>query len=204
MNKQVIIVGASGHGRVVADIVRSAGNQVLGFLDDNPNLPEKISGIPYLGLCKDYVNYPDAEFLIAIGNAQVRKMLAQRMEGVKWHTAIHPSAVISSMDTAIGEGTVVMANAVVNPGAVVGKHCILNTASVVEHDDRIADYVHISVGAKLGGGVAVGQATWVGIGAAVCNNMTICENCMIGAGAVVVRNLEVPGTYVGVPARKKK
>ena len=90
----------------------------------------------------------------------------------------------------------------VNPGAVIGEHCIVNTGSIVEHDNQIENYVHISVGAKLAGTVTIGENTWVGIGAVVINNLTVCGDCMIGAGAVVVRNITESGTYVGVPARK--
>ena len=97
-----------------------------------------------------------------------------------------------------------MANTVINPCASIGRHCIVNTASVIEHDDVIADYVHISVGAKLGGTVSVGEQTWVGIGAVVNNNISVYNRCIIGAGAVVVKDIKESGTYVGVPARKIK
>lgn len=197
----VIIIGASGHGKVIADIVLSAGDRLLGFLDDG-KAGGTCLGFPVLGKLKDYVNYPYAEFIIAIGNAAVREKIAASMAGVPWHTAIHPAAVVSKFDVTIGEGTVIMANAVVNPGTSVGKHCIVNTAAVVEHDNKIEDFVHISVGAKLAGTVSVGKSTWVGIGAVVSNNLTLCGGCMIGAGAVVVKDILEPGTYVGVPARR--
>ena len=97
-----------------------------------------------------------------------------------------------------------MANAVINPAANIGKHCIINTSAVVEHDNRISDFVHVSVGAKLGGTVSIGEHTWVGIGANVSNNVSICDHCMIGAGTVVIHDIKESGTYVGVPARKIK
>jgi sugar O-acyltransferase (sialic acid O-acetyltransferase NeuD family) len=204
MNQQVIVIGAGGHGKVIADMIRSCGDTVLGFLDDSLPPPETVCGIPVLGKTEDYVNYPDAQFVIAIGNGFVRQRVAQRLEGVKWYTAIHPSAVVSPMGTAIGEGTVVMAGAVINPCAVIGKHCIINTGSSVDHDNCIGDYTHISVGATLAGTVTVGNTVWVGAGAVVSNNISICDGCMIGAGAVVIRNIDKTGTYVGVPARKIK
>lgn len=204
MSRQVVIIGAGGHGKVAADIIRCAGDQVLGFLDDGEGIPDYIAGIPYLGKIENYVNYPGVSFLIAIGNAQVRERIAQRLQGVSWHTAIHPAAVVSGLETSVGEGSVIMAGAVVNPGAVIGSHCIINTCAVVEHDDYLEDYVHISVGARLGGVVRVGKGSWVGIGAVVSNCLNVCERCMIGAGAAVVRDLDEPGIYVGVPARKKK
>lgn len=204
MNRQVVIIGASGHGKVVADIVLRSGDTVVGFLDDAPNLPPAICGIPYLGPVSNYRKFRRAEFIIAIGNAVTRQKLAGMLENVTWYTAIHPNAVISSLGTSIGKGTVIAANAIVNPGASIGMHCIINTAAVVEHDNILGDFVHVSVGAKLGGTVRVGNRTWIGIGTAVKNNLTVCGDCMIGAGAVVVKDIETPGTYTGVPARKMK
>lgn len=200
--KDVIIIGASGHGKVVADCVLAAGNRVLGFLDDGC-AADSLLGLPVLGAIEDYVNYTGAEFLIAIGDNRTRLQIAQQVQNVIWHTAIHPAAVVSPF-AEIGEGTVVMANAVVNAGAAVGRHCIVNTAAVIEHDNRIGDFVHISVGAKLAGTVTVGTGTMVGIGAAVSNNMSVCGGCMIGAGAVVVKDITEAGTYAGVPARRLK
>ena len=195
MNEQVIVIGAGGHGKVIADIVRSCGDTVLGFLDDSSNPRSSVCGIPVLGRTKDYVNYPNAQFVIAIGNGAVRRKVAERLSGVKWYTAIHPGAIVSPMETA---------GAVVNPCAVIGKHCIINTKASVDHDNKIGDYTHISVGATLAGTVTVGETVWVGAGAVVSNNISICDGCMIGAGAVVVRSIEETGTYVGVPARKIK
>ena len=202
MGKQVVIIGASGHGKVIADIVLRNGDQILGFLDDNPKAPANIYGIPLLGNAADFTRYPDAHFIIAIGNAAVRKRLSQAMEGVAWYTAIHPKAIVSNLGVTIGEGTVIAPGAVVNPGAAIGKHCIVNTNAAVEHDCTLGDYVHISVAAALGGTVEVGDSCWIGIGSCVKNNLSICPGCMIGAGAAVVKNIEEPGTYVGVPVRK--
>ena len=204
MNEQVIVIGASGHGKVVADIVRRSGDALLGFLDDNATLPPEIAGIPVLGKVADYTKYPSVSFVIGIGNSAIREKIVGQLDGVRWYTAIHPSAVISALDTQIGVGSVIMANAVINSSARIGAHCIINTASVVEHDNHVRDFVHISVGAKLGGTVSVGTHTWVGIGATVSNNVSICDHCMIGAGALVICDIKESGTYVGVPARKIK
>ena len=191
--KNVVIIGAGGHGKVVADIVRANGDIFVGFLDDAPK-----SGV--IGRVSEVNKYPDAEIIIAIGNADVRKRLSNM--NVKWYTAIHPTAVISP-SAEIGVGTVVMPNSVINAGAIVGKHCIVNTGAIVEHDNVLGDYVHVSVGAKLGGTVKVGDSTWIGIGATVSNNISICGGCMIGAGAVVVRDINASGTYIGVPAHRR-
>lgn len=203
MSKNVIVIGASGHGKVIADIVQKSGDTVFGFLDDNPTLTDCFIGFPILGTVdryKEYIN--EAWFIIAIGNAAIRESISERLKGVSWYTAIHPAAVIAGIDVGIGEGTAVMANAVINSGAKIGKHCIINSSAVVEHDNRVEDYVHISVGAKLAGTVRVGKSTWIGIGASVSNNIDICGGCMIGAGSVVIRDIGETGTYVGVPARR--
>lgn len=203
--KAVIIIGASGHGKVIADIIKRSNDEIIGFLDDDPDIGKEFMGFPVLGAILNYKKYIDkAEFIIAIGNAYVRKRISERLIEVKWYTAIHPTAVISEFDVTIGEGTVIMANAVINAGAKIGKHCIVNSSSVVEHDNFIENYSHISVGAKLAGTVFVGELSWIGIGACVCNNVKICQNCMVGAGAVVINDIEESGTYVGVPVKKIK
>lgn len=204
MSEKVIVIGASGHGKVVADIVRRSGDTLLGFLDDNEALPSEIADIPVLGKVADYARYPEASFVVGIGNSDVREKVARQLDGVRWYTAIHPSAVISALETQIGVGSVIMANAVINPSAYVGEHSIVNTAAVVEHDNHIGSFAHISVGARLGGTVLVGSHTWVGIGATISNNISICDHCTIGAGAVVICDIKESGTYVGIPARKIK
>lgn len=191
-SKKVIVIGASGHGKVIADIIRASCDEFIGFLDDDASKNT-------LGVVSDWEKYSDYYFVIGIGNTEIREKISSLP--LKWYIAIHPSAVISP-SVVIGEGSVVMPNAIINADAVIGKHCIINTVSVVEHNNRIGDYSHVSVGAKLGGTVLVGSKCWIGIGATVKNNVTICDNAIIGAGAVVVKNIEEEGTYVGVPARK--
>lgn len=202
MRERVIIIGASGHGKVVADIIIKSGDTVVGFLDDNPDLGETFLGFPVLGKIEKFQDYKNSKFVIAIGNADIREKISESMKGVKWYTAIHPSAQISSIKTSVGAGTVVMANTVINSGAEIGEHCIINSGAVIEHDNRIEDFVHVSVGAKLAGTVHVGKNSWIGIGAVVSNNLSICKECTIGAGAVVVNDIEESGTYIGIPARR--
>ena len=197
-NRDVILIGAGGHGKVIADILLCSGTSVRGFLDSREGACA--AGRPWLGSVEEYRRFPDAEFLIAVGDARARHRIAQAMDGARWHTAIHPRAVVSSLDVEIGEGTVVMAGAMVNPGARIGRHCIINTGAVVEHDNEIGDFVHVSVGARLCGGVRIGTGTWIGAGASVRNNVSVCENVMIGVGSVVVKDIIRPGTYMGVPA----
>lgn len=201
MNR-LIIIGAGGHGKVVADNALKNGYTDIRFVDDCAT--GECMGLPIIGVCDDVKKLNDGktDFIIGIGNNAARKMIAEKYN-VNWVTLVHPSAQIA-VNVSVGKGTVVMAGAVVNACATIGHHCIINTSAVVEHDNVVADFVHISPGAKLGGTVRVGELTHVGIGAVVRNNIDLCESCMIGAGAVVVKNVRESGTYMGVPARKTK
>ena len=197
MSEKVIIIGASGHGKVIADIVRKNGASVCGFLDDDLSKPGVV------GLVSDCVKYPDCRFVIAIGNNGIRKKIAQAYPELCYYTAIHPRAVLAE-NVQSGDGSVVMANAVINPDAVIGKHCIINTASVVEHDCKVGDYAHISPGAVLCGTVTVGAGTHIGANAVVRNNCSICADVVIGCGGCVVKDITDAGVYAGVPAERIK
>ena len=201
MNR-LIIVGAGGHGKVIADNALKNGYTEICFVDDNA--VGACMGVPIIGVCGDLERLDDGrtDFVIGIGNNAVRKAIAERY-GVNWVSLIHPSVQIA-VNVTVGRGTVIMAGAVVNACARVGEHCIINTRAVVEHDNVIGDYVHISPNAAMGGAVQIGEGTHIGIGAAVRNQISICGDCVIGAGAAVVKNIEEAGTYVGVPARKIK
>ena len=193
--KRIVIFGAGGHAHVIADIIKAEGNIVVAFLDDDLTKPD------CSGPISDYLHYSDCEYVIGIGNADVREKISSLP--LNWHTAIHPSAIISS-SAIIGEGTVIMPGVVINSKAVVGKHCILNTRAVVEHDNIVKDFAHISVAACLGGTVEIGKKSWIGIGSVVSNNIKITDNVLVGAGSVVVKDIDKSGTYYGVPAKNKE
>ncbi len=197
MQKKVIIIGAGGHGRVLADIILRRGDRLLGFLDD------AAEGTHILGKTADAVAFPDAEFIIGIGDNAVRRRMAENFPDLPYYTAVDPSAVLSP-SASLGKGACVMPGAVINAGTKVGNHTIINTHATVEHDCRLEDFVHISPGAVLCGGVSVGRGTHVGAGAAIRNGISVIGGSTIGAGAAVVKNLNEPGVYVGVPARKMK
>lgn len=199
MCKEVVIIGAGGHGKVIADIIEKSGDKIVGFLDDGTTQKE-IFGYPILGKSADYNKFKDKEFIIAIGNNLVRKKIACEYSGMRFYTAIHPSAVISR-GVVIGEGTCIMAGCVINANAKIGKHAIINSGSVVEHDNNISDFVHLSPGAVLCGTVSVGECTHIGAGVTVKNNVSITGETVIGVGAAVVNDIEMPGTYCGVPAK---
>jgi len=199
--KKLLIIGASGHGKVVADIAMKSGYEEIAFLDDDKYV-KFCMGFPVVGTTDSIDNKEESDVVVAIGNSIIREKLQQKLcdKGLNVVTLIHPSAVIGQ-EVSIGIGTVIMAGTVVNPGTKLGKGCIINTGATVDHDNEIGDFAHISVGSHLAGTVKVGKRSWIGAGAIVSNNITICADCLIGAGAVVVRNIDKQGTYIGIPAK---
>lgn len=196
--KRLVIIGASGHGKVIADIAIRNGYEDIVFLDDDENVKE-CAGFPVVGKTSEAEKIA-GDKIVAIGNPKIRERIQEGLNDVV--TLIHPDAVISRR-VEIGEGTVIMAGAVINSDAVIGKGCIINTGASVDHDCRIGDYSHVSVGAHVAGTCEIGKKTWIGAGATVSNNVNIYGDCMVGAGAVVIKDINKPGTYVGVPAREK-
>jgi len=206
MKETLIIIGASGHGKVIADIA-SRMNKWLNiyFLDDDASINE-CTGLKVIGRLIDASKYKaEADFFVAIGNNYTREKIQENLiaEGVSLATIVHPNTAIGNR-VEIGMGTVVMAGVVINSSSNIGKGCIINTHSSVDHDNVIEDYVHISPGVNLAGTVRVGKGSWIGIGGVVNNNITICNNCQLGAGTVVIKNIIESGLYVGVPAKKIK
>ena len=197
--KKLVILGASGHGKVVADIAVKNGYTDIVFLDDDPSLTT-CAGYPVLGPIS-LLAETEGDVFAAIGNAGIRRKETERYPDRAFPTLIHPGAIIAP-DVEIGSGSVVMAGAVINPGAVIGKGCIVNTCASVDHDCVLGDYCHVAPGAHLCGTVTVGAATWIGAGATVSNNLTICGGCMIGAGAVVTSDVPDHALMLGVPARR--
>jgi len=204
MNKKLLIIGASGHGKVVADIALQMNKwQSVSFLDDDETIKESM-GIEVIGKAMDAINYiSEYDIFVAIGNNKIRERIQNELEikGASIPTLIHPNAVIG-VQVVLDLGTVVMAGVVINCCTKIGKGCIVNTGATIDHDNLIEEYVHISPGAHLAGTVKVGKGTWLGIGSVVCNNVNIPSDCITGAGAVIVKNLNDAGTYVGVPVRK--
>jgi sugar O-acyltransferase (sialic acid O-acetyltransferase NeuD family) len=204
MKDKLIIIGASGHGKVVADIAIKMNTwQSFAFLDDDESIKTSM-GLEVIGKTADAFTYKDeADFFVAIGNNAVRERVQVKLieQGLNVLSLIHPSAVIGT-DVEIGIGTAVMAGVVINSSTRIGKGCIINTSASLDHDNVIEDYVHISPGVNIAGTVKVGKGSWIGIGSVVSNNVNICSGCKVGAGAVVVKDITEPGTYVGIPVRK--
>ena len=203
--KSLVIIGAGGHGRVIADIAqKSKKYKKIAFLDDN--VVGESLGFPILGKVCDLEKHIDkSEIFVAIGNSVARQGFIEKLLslGAKVPVLIHPSAIIGG-GVCIDVGTAVMAGAIINPCAKIGKGVIVNTCSSVDHDCVVSDFVHIAVGVNVAGTVKLGERAWIGAGATIKNNVDICADVIIGAGAVVVDNIESAGTYVGVPAKKIK
>ena len=204
MKDKLIIIGASGHGKVVADIAIKMNKwQSIAFLDDDKAIKTSM-GLEVIGKTADaFTNKEEADFFVAIGSNTTREKIQEKLieKGLNVVSLIHPSAVIGT-DVEIGIGTAVMAGVVINSSSRIGKGCIINTSSSLDHDNVIEDYVHISPGVRAAGSVRVGKGSWIGIGSVIGNNVNICSGCKVGAGAVVVKDITKSGTYVGVPVRK--
>ena len=202
--KRLLIIGAGGHGKVIAGIALACGYDTVAFLDDNTQL-KTCMGYPVIGKTEDVFLYQKEDVFVAIGNPSVRQKIQDKLEekGISVPVLIHPNAVTAD-NASIGKGTVIMAGAVVNQDARIGRGCIINTCASVDHDNRIGDFVHIAVGSHTAGTVTIGERTWLGIGAVISNDISVCADCMIGAGAAVVKDIKEAGTYIGVPAKKVK
>lgn len=195
-NIGIYLYGASGHAKVIKDIIEANGEQVLGYVDDNEELTE------FENLEVAHNAYGMAPFIISIGNNSIRKRIAESLES-DYATAVHPSASVSPSAT-IGRGTVVMAGAIINSSAMVGNHCIVNTGVSIDHECVLEDYVHLSPHATLCGNVKIGEGSWIGAGAVVIQGIKIGRWSIVGAGAVVTHDVPDYTEVVGVPAKPVK
>lgn len=203
---RVAVLGAGGHGAVVAEIARVSGTlDPVCFLDDFPAVHgTRILGIPVLGAIGALELLPPdvTGVLLGLGNNRHRAQLLElaRQRGLDRPVVVHPRAVVSPSASLAG-GTVVAAGAVVGTRSVIGSGCIINTGATVDHDCTLGDVVHVAPGAHLAGGIRVGARSFIGIGACVIQGIDIGEGALVAAGATVIRDV-LPGVRVaGVPAR---
>lgn len=176
------LYGASGHAKVIIDILHAQGIKIEALVDDNPNV-NQLLGYAVLNGQKEF-----GEAIISIGDNRARKSISEKIVVKEYGTAIHPSSVISPF-AKIDSGTVVMQGTVIQSCTSIGQHCIVNTKASLGHDCKISDFVHISPGATLCGGVEVGEGTWIGAGSVVKQGVKIGSWTIVGAGSVVINDL---------------
>ncbi len=205
---RVLIIGAGGHGQVVADILLTASRHgsddvPCGYLDHNKGLwSTAVHDLRVLGSIDECARFPHDAVIVGVGENATRRRLFERLSRSLERFAIarHPSAVLSSNCT-IGHGSVIAPGVIVNTGASIGANVILNTGCSVDHHNVIGDHAHIAPGVRLGGDVKVGQGALVGIGAVVLPGRRIGAWSIVGAGAVVTEDVPEGVVVVGSPAR---
>jgi acetyltransferase EpsM len=204
LDKEVILIGYSGHAYVVAETVLENGFKINGYTDKEAVQQDPFH-LPYLGFEKkdDFIGWQkDFSFVIGIGENNIRQNIAELIEskGKTIETIIHKTAHIS-INAVIGSGSFINKNAVVNALAKVGKNVILNTGCIIEHECVLGDAVHIAPGAVLAGNVTIGERTFVGANAVIKQGVVIGKDVIIGAGTVIITNIPDGKKVVGNPGR---
>ena len=199
MNKKIVLLGAGGHGLVMADIAKLNGYEDIVFLDDDTDKKYKYQ---IVGNMNDIHKFDECDFFVSIGANETRANLFDKLKNNNKHIVnlIHPHAVIAE-DVELEIGIAIMAGVVINSGSHIGSASIINSGSIIEHENNIGDFVHISPGCQFAGNVTVGKYSWIGIGSTVINNIFICERCIIGACSLVNKNIIKSAKYAGVPFR---
>ena len=195
--EKFILMGAGGHGAVVAEAIELSGGQILNFIDHD------VLKIDVLGHSvirnENSISDEGHKFIITIGDNATRKTRALELYRL-YGKIIHPSAIVSKR-AVIGEGTVIMAGVCVNTNVTIGKHCIINTSATIDHDCFLEDYVHVAPSASLAGNVTVGQGTLIGLGTFIIQGVNIGKWCIIGAGSVIIRDVPDYSVVAGAPAK---
>ena len=200
----IILIGDSGHGKVIADIVMSNGDNIVAKLDDKYNGIFHNDGCYYgpVSEVKELIKKKQAKVIISVGSNTIRRNIVERLNLSYEHYAIsiHKQTFISP-SAKIGKGTVIMPGAVVNADASIGSHSIVNSNAVIEHDCIIEDFTHVSPGSIMAGGVKLGEGVHVGAGATVIPIKKIGKWSVVGAGSVVLGDIKEFSTAVGIPAK---
>ncbi|MEQ8168294.1 MAG: acetyltransferase [Candidatus Eremiobacterota bacterium] len=207
--KNILIFGASGHGKVIIDIVEKEHiYNISGLIDDNKNLPVDFSGYRLLGTTDEIIHIIKKcniyGGIVAIGDNWIRSKIVNKIREILpdfiFVNTIHPSAQIARNVTT-GKGCVVMAGAVINSDTRTGDFCIINTGSSVDHDNIIEDYASIAPGVTTGGNVKIGSFSAVSLGASIIHGVTVGEHTVVGAGSTVLKDLPSYVVAYGTPAQ---
>jgi sugar O-acyltransferase (sialic acid O-acetyltransferase NeuD family) len=200
-HNNIIILGASGHAKVVASTARSLGKNIFSFYDDKIELKNsKFFDSRILGTIEDAMSIDNSKYVIAIGKNSVRKSINDKYKNACWLKLVSAFSYVDS-SVSINNGSIVAAGAVIQPDVKIGIHCIINTKASVDHDCQIGDFVHISVGVTLCGDVTVGSCSQIGAGTVVKPGIKIGNNVMIGAGSTVVSDIPSNNMAYGTPAK---
>jgi acetyltransferase EpsM len=200
---KLVIIGAGGHGQVVADAAIAAGFDVLGYLDDDRALlGRQFLGVCVLGPIEAACNM-DASFVVAIGDNRRRNRVVDLLglPAQRYAAVIHPRATVSP-HADVQPGAMVLAGAIIGPQAIVGSHSIINHASSIDHHDIVGAFVHVAPGCHAGGNVHIGDGAFLGVGVSVVPGVTIGQWATVGAGSVVLHNVPEATVVAGVPARE--
>ncbi len=191
------IYGASGHAKVIIEILEASGHTISFLVEDNP---AKTDLLGYTVSDSKAINEnAEAQWIIGIGSNEVRKKLSEKLK-LNFGIAVHPNTNVSKR-AVIGAGTVVMPGVSINASTTIGTHVIINTNASVDHDCIIGDFVHISPNASLCGGITVGEGTHIGAGATIIPGIKIGKWAKVGAGAVIIRDVPDYATVVGNPGK---
>jgi len=204
--KHLIVVSTGGFGREVIWLARDCGGEVIGALDLPDLKGQEVCGVPILGGDAECVAYPDAHYVVALGEPRLRKSVVDRLLGyapVKFATLVHPNVRMSEF-VEVGEGTMVTAGCIVTTQVAIGRHCILNLATTVGHDVSIGDFCTLSPHTAVSGRVTIGDGVELGTGACVIPRVSIGSGALVGAGAVVNKDVAPNAVAVGVPAKQIK
>jgi sugar O-acyltransferase (sialic acid O-acetyltransferase NeuD family) len=207
--KKLLLIGASGHAKVVLDVFERMGkHEIIGFLDANKPTTEPFMGYPVLGteslLASPEFQQPSLEFFVSIGDNWTRHLVVTNIRSLIPHavfaTGIHPSAQIGK-DVQIGAGTIVMAGVTINPSSNIGNFAILNTQSSMDHDGVLGDFASLAPGVVTGGNVQIGAFSAIGLGAKIIHGIQIGEQTVVGAGSLVNKSIPAYNVHYGVPSR---
>tara|TARA_B110000858_G_scaffold126305_1_gene143865 strand:- start:11460 stop:12071 length:612 start_codon:yes stop_codon:yes gene_type:complete len=199
MKKTIAIFGASGHSKVIIDIINLLDDYtIVGFYDDSKEgIFEKF---PILGKIDSNIKLVYDAYVIGIGDNNIRKKIHNIFSDFPWVTLVHPSSIVCD-NARIDNGTVICAGVIVQTHVTIGKHCIVNTGSSIDHDCSIGNFCSISPGAVICGGVKIEELSFIGANATIIQCLTIGSNCIIGAGSVIIRDTNDHCKIVGNPGK---